>query len=95
MKNTILSFLSVFLLNGCDNEVQFNPQLPAITQVGANTFGAIINGQIMVPRNSQGYIPPGSTHYAVRYTGFNNWEEIATSDGKTNMGGIYIYRKYR
>lgn len=91
MKNTILSFLSVFLLNGCDNEVQFNPQLPAITQVGANTFGAIINGQIMVPRNSQGYIPPGSTHYAVRYTGFNNWEEIATSDGKTNMGGIYIY----
>lgn len=91
MKHTILSFLSVFLLNGCDNEAQFNPQLPAITQVGANTFGAIIKGQIMVPRNSQGYIPPGSSHNPVLYTGFDNWEEISASDRKTIMGGIYIY----
>lgn len=91
MKHTILSFLSVFLLNGCDNEAQFNPQLPAITQIGANTFGAIINGQIMVPRNSQGYIPPGSSHYAVNYLTSNDWEQIQAGDAKTNRGYIYIY----
>ncbi|WP_426063399.1 hypothetical protein [Flavobacterium sp. DSP2-3-1] len=91
MKNLLLSAIAAITMTACDNEAQFNPQLPAITQVGANTFGAIIKGQIMVPRNSQGYIPPGSSHNPVLYTGFDNWEEISASDRKTIMGGIYIY----
>ena len=91
MKNLLLSAIAGITMTACDNEAQFNPQLPAITQVGANTFGAIIKGQIMVPRNSQGYIPPGSSHNPVLYTGFDNWEEISASDRITIMGGIYIY----
>ena len=91
MKNLILSAIVAIAMTACDNEAQFNPQLPAITQVGANTFGAVINGQIMVPRNSQGYIPPGSTHYAVNYLTSNDWEQIQAGDAKTKRGYIYIY----
>lgn len=79
-------------LSCCSKDDNKSPnQLPPETQTGANTFGAIINGQVMIPRNSIGYIPPGSSHNAVRYTRSDNWEEIATSDSRTNMGGIYIY----
>ncbi|OAB28018.1 hypothetical protein SAMN05444395_103159 [Flavobacterium fryxellicola] len=91
MKKLLLLLVTTFLLSCCDNDDKSSNQLPAITQTGANTFGAIINGQVMVPRNSIGYIPPGNTHNAVRYSYFENWEEISASDGRTNMGGIYIY----
>ena len=93
MKTTIATLISIAMLGACSSDKQTEniPQLPPITQTGTNTFGAIINGQIMVPRNSIGYIPPGSSHYAVRYSYFDNWEEISVSDGRTNMGGIYIY----
>ena len=67
-------------------------QLPPATQTGANTFGAIINGQIMVPRNSIGYIPPGSTHYAVNYWTSGDFKmNIRASDKQTKMGSIYIF----
>jgi hypothetical protein len=93
MKNTIITLL-IILFASCskdNNEENYNPQLPALTQIGANTFGAIINGKIMVPRNSQGYKPPGSSHNPVLYTGFDNWEQISAGDRKTEMGGIYMY----
>lgn len=92
MKNLILILLTAVSLSYCSkDDDKSSYQLPPITQSGANTFGAIINGQVMIPRNSIGYIPPGSSHNAVRYSYFNNWEEIAANDGKTNMGGIYIF----
>lgn len=93
MKTTILMLLSIFLLNGCDKDSTKDPifQLPPETQTGANTFGAIINGKVMIPRNSSGYIPPGGKHNAVSYTEADNWEEMKASDGKTKMGSIYIY----
>ncbi len=91
MKNLLLLLVLVIASCSKDNDQQFNPQLPPITQTGSNTFGAIINGQVMIPRNSIGYIPPGSSHNAVRYSYFDNWEEISAGDGRTNMGGIYIY----
>ncbi|ADQ81816.1 hypothetical protein [Riemerella anatipestifer] len=69
----------------------YTPQLPPITQTGANTFGAIINGKVMIPRNSIGYIPPGNSHYAVRYYTSSNYEEIQASDAKDGTGNIYIY----
>lgn len=92
MKNLILILLTAVSLSCCSKDDNKSPnQLPPETHTGANTFGAIINRQIMVPRNSIGYIPPGGKHNAVSYTETDNWEEIRASDGKTNLGSIYIY----
>jgi hypothetical protein len=93
MKTKIATLISIVILGACssDKQTENTPQLPAITQTGANTFGAIINGQIMIPRNSTGYIPPGSSHNAVSYLSSNNWEQIQAGDAKTKRGYIYIY----
>ena len=100
MKTNFFLLLAIFFIAasscGCTKDGEKGDPifaLPPATQTGANTFGAIINGQIMVPRNTRGYIPPGSTHNAVNYTQSNNWEAIAAADGVTNMGGLYIYIK--
>ena len=92
MKNLILILLTALTLSCCSkDDDKSSYQLPTITQTGANTFGAIINGQIMIPRNSIGYIPPGSSHYAVNYRKANDWEQIQAGDAKTKKGYIYIY----
>ncbi|AKP69055.1 hypothetical protein CG08_0727 [Riemerella anatipestifer] len=71
----------------------YTPQLPPITQTGANTFGAIINGKVMIPRNSIGYQPPGpNTHYAAKYTETTNYYEFGASNARHNVG-IYFYLK--
>lgn len=97
MKNLILTLVFALAFLGCDRnsgENEYNPQLPPITQTGANTFGAIINGKVMVPRNSIGYVPPGSDHYAVSYASMNKYERIGASDSRdTRRGGIYMYIK--
>lgn len=74
------------------DNTDYNPQLPAITQKGANTFGAYINGKIMIPRNSVGYITPGSTHIAVAYSKSSSYENIEAGDYReSGRGYIYIY----
>ena len=96
MKNIILTLVFALAFLGCDRssgENEYNPQLPPITQSGANTFGAIINGKVMVPRNSIGYVPPGSDHYPVKRSSSSEYEDIFATDGRTNMGTIYIYIK--
>ncbi|KMQ67526.1 hypothetical protein ACM44_14780, partial [Chryseobacterium koreense CCUG 49689] len=61
MKNLILIFALATLSLACGRSSEnqqdtYNPQLPPITQTGANTFGCKINGVVMVPRNSIGYV---------------------------------------
>ena len=91
-KTKILYLVATLLFFSCNKDnADAAAQLPPATQTGANTFGAIINGQIMLPRTTQGYRPPGSNHYAVRYTKSNRWEEIIANDGISKMGGIYLY----
>ena len=68
MKTTIITLLSLFLLNGCDKDdkpADYNPQLPAITQTGANTFGVVLNNIIYVPRSSSNDI------YNILYPKYN------------------------
>lgn len=94
MKTLILAMLIGFTAIACTDrnaDDGYNPQLPPITQTGANTFGAIINGKVMVPRNSIGYAPPGNTHYAVRYSRWTNYEQIEAGDPIANRGYIYVY----
>lgn len=55
MKTIIATIISIVMLGACtsDKPAEYNPQLPAITQTGANTFGVIINNKIFVPRSSK------------------------------------------
>lgn len=73
---------------------EYHPQLPPITQTGANTFGAVINGKVMVPRNSIGYVPPGNDHYAVDFFMSKDYMQILAADSRdTQRGWVYIYLK--
>jgi len=54
MKTTFL-ILSLILLQSCSkSDDTFTPTLPPITQTGANTFGAYIDGKLLVPRDGDG-----------------------------------------
>lgn len=94
MKNLILTLVFALAFLGCDRnsgENEYNPQLPPITQTGANTFGAIINGKVMVPRNGTSDFLPGNSAYPVHYRKSNNYEQIQGGDAKTKRGYIYVY----
>ena len=74
MKNlpvTIKLILLLFYLNlagcsGCKNSLSDINQLPPVTQDGANTFGAIVNGKVWVPAGSNG-TPNLSVNYDPGY----------------------------
>jgi hypothetical protein len=48
----IVALLAAFFVEACKKEIS---QLPPETQNGANTFGCLVNGQVFVPRGSDGY----------------------------------------
>ena len=98
MKTTLLFlFLALASCNKDNSNTQQNTvnTLPSITTSGANTFGCKINGIVMVPRNSIGYIPPGSTHNPASYQKGTNYsfESIDAVDRRkeTKSGGVYLY----
>lgn len=64
MKNQILTLLAFIMLTSCtkDEATTTDPTLtlPPETQIGANTFGCIINGQVFYPRDcSSSVLNPG------------------------------------
>ena len=95
MKTTIL-ILSMLIttLSSCnqDQEETYNPTLPEATQVGANTFGCKINGQIMIPRDGKKDPLMGGYPYGVEYGGNrfqnDNYDWIEAIDKVTPRGGI-------
>ena len=88
---TAFLFFAIILYNceGPTEEESWNPELPPITQIGANTFGCKINGQVMVPRDSRvsqlGGIPTG-----VEYGSDTDYDWIEASDRYTATGGVAI-----
>lgn len=56
LKTTFLFFALAFY--NCENNDP-QDQLPAITQTGANTFGAIVDGRVFIPKDKTGYSAPG------------------------------------
>jgi|GEM_PF-4482748 len=44
----------LFSLNGCFLFPEPKEELPPITQTGANTFGFLLNGQVWLPKGSDG-----------------------------------------
>ena len=62
MKNlylkTVLFLFALTLVNCTKSDDQ--DQLPPITQTGANTFGAIVDGKVFVPKDSYTFTPGSS-----------------------------------
>jgi hypothetical protein len=83
---TILFLFTIAFYN-CENK---NPQeqLPPITQTGANTFGAIVDGQVFIPKDKTGYSPPGGgIPKGLKILGNSRTFVIQA----TNYEDIYIY----
>lgn len=55
MRNTLLLFTLAISLANCSNDNNNTPEdkLPPITQVGANTAGCYINGELLIPKNGE------------------------------------------
>ncbi len=97
MKTTIITFYFLIIaLTGCNNndEETYNPELPPITQIGANTFGCKINGQIMVPRDSKKDPLLGGYPYGVDFNinrtlnKHHDWVEAKDQVSNSNRGAI-------
>ena len=59
LKTTLLFF--TITLSNCEEQTEeetWNPQLPPITQNGANTFGAIVDGRVFAPKGSRTFLIP-------------------------------------
>jgi hypothetical protein len=92
MKTTFLTLLLVFLTSCSkqDDPIPTDPlaKLPPETQVGANTFGCVINGQVFYPRDGTSTLfNPGTK--GLKFWGdpsgnrlFNEFEVSNNQDGK-------------
>ncbi|MFN3968659.1 hypothetical protein [Flavobacterium sp.] len=56
MKKTILIFMTTILLIACSDDSNPGDGLPPETQTGANTFGCLIDGKLLVPRSGNNNI---------------------------------------
>lgn len=85
MKNTILLLLLLFIsCTKSDPAEDPLAKLPAETQVGANTFGCIINGQVFYPRDGT------STLFNSGGKGLILWGDSSIPIGIGNYGEIEI-----
>jgi hypothetical protein len=88
MKKTILIFLATLLLFSCSKDSTGDPtfQLPPETQTGANTFGCLINGKVLIPRSGVGSIagPDEAVYVWGGYPNSTDYYEIDVRDYKSN-----------
>jgi hypothetical protein len=52
MKKIFLFFAIVLTLCGCNNDDNKNETLPPATQIGANTAGCLVDGEILIPKGN-------------------------------------------
>ena len=86
-------FLTILLGLSCSNNDDLQEQLPPITQKGANTFGAIVDGKVFVAKDKTGYYPPGGgtpKGIAVTVGSFLPYYEYFGVDLR-NYEDIYMY----
>ena len=94
-KTLLLTMLLATIFSCKKHKEEYNPQLPPVTQTGANTFGCKINGQIMVPRDGKntplmGGYPYGVTYSRIR-TQYEHYDWIEAMDqvsSGSNRGAI-------
>ncbi|QTE24293.1 hypothetical protein [Polaribacter cellanae] len=92
LKTTL--FLFALTLSNCENNDP-EDQLPPITQTGANTFGAIVDGRVFIPKDSKEFVAPGGRNTeAIRITsgvGLNNTNYYAIAASNFVNANIYTY----
>lgn len=95
LKTTLL-FFAITLFNCENNDPE--DQLPPITQTGANTFGAIVDGRVFVPKNSFTFTPGSSERkglqvlYGENFTNTNGDDKwIIKANNYKDTPEIYIY----
>ncbi len=74
MKKTLLTLLLITILFSCkkdDDDQTPIEQLPAATQVGANTAGCLVNGQVFLPKGSSQFGPTLSCFYQQLEDGYH------------------------
>jgi len=52
MKKLFVAVIMLTCLAACEKPI---PELPAETQTGKNTFGCLVNGELVIPYNMNGY----------------------------------------
>ena len=83
---TVLFIFALTLVNCTKNDDQ--DQLPPITQTGANTFGAIVDGRVFIPKDKTGYYNPGGGRpKGISILRGTSYFSIAVS----NYEDVYIY----
>ncbi|WKD86217.1 hypothetical protein KCTC32516_01578 [Polaribacter huanghezhanensis] len=95
---TIALLLITFTLINCTKSDD-QDQLPPITQTGANTFGAIVDGRAFVPKTSYSSTPGGSRKSLevkvgenfIKNNGDDKWLIRATNAKNSPQTYIYIY----
>jgi hypothetical protein len=103
MKNSILLVILSFLTFSCSKTENSTPeapkdQLPAITIIGANTGGCIINGKVIIPKNTVNSTS-GFPVYGLRYSvgpnfglpNFNEYFSINITNLKSTGKSYWIY----
>jgi hypothetical protein len=86
-KTLLLIFITFFNCSNNDDSIE-QEQLPPITQTGDNTFGAIVDGQVFIPKDKTGYSPPGGgTPKGLKILGNSRTFVIQA----TNYEDIYLY----
>ncbi len=89
LKTFLLILLPLYFLLlgiGCKKEKE-EPQLPAETQTGANTFGCYVNDKLLVSQSGYGYF--GSPNPLAIYTRVNNRLELYGA-GKNGIININV-----
>lgn len=87
MKNLILIFMQILIVLSCtrSHDDNFKEFLPQATQIGANTFGVKISGNIHTPKSSQNDLSN------IGYPQYNGiWEDFSYDNGKTFAPLVYL-----
>ena len=83
MRNQILTILCILLLlGGCKKKKEGIEALPEATQIGKNTFGCLVNGEVYVPKSS-GFESPDGTSYQ-----FSNGKFFFVLSNKRAVGNV-------
>ena len=97
MKTKILLFLSILSLMACssDDTTTSQQKLPPATTTGANTFGCLIDGKILLPRsgNTSQINPLSGARLFGGYESFDYYE-LEIIDYKSSKGGGLFFHMH-